>query len=448
MRIVSILFNFNILVLFCQICHFLNLHRDHKVLLINDKEMMQKEILNYSIEPFQKQLNKKIDEIRTIKKIIENEMDKLNKNFDKVYDEITQYFKDNKNQIKENEEDIVHKFQLEVTKIKAKLENFMSECNNAINFYEKINKILKPINKGEENNIYKKMIYISKINENLKKIDTLKNELMKNININFIKEGPNIKFEEYYFNGIPTPNKIEFKDINSKSIKLFWNLDNINIINFDLKNLKSIVELRQNPNEKFIQVYEGIDKNYLITKLNKNTNYEIRICFKYNDTFGPWSEIHKIKTNDIIYNYPINPKSIKIKNNGKEYILISHRYYGSDKISQDKTKLFIHNGFFLIEKTKWLLIPDENNLMTIKCDCDSFDMMNWEIYSEENNVLLCKNLSSKFEVIMINEAQFYIRDVKSGKYFWNSLKKRDLNSYYIELNNFDENEKERFIFYT
>ena len=86
--------------------------------------------------------------------------------------------------------------------------------------------------------------------------------------------------------------------------------------------------------------------------------------------------------------------------------------------------------------------------MTIKCDCDSFDMMNWEIYSEENNVLLCKNLSSKFEVIMINEAQFYIRDVKSGKYFWNSLKKRDLNSYYIELNNFDENEKERFIFYT
>ena len=160
MRIVSILFNFNILVLFCQICHFLNLHRDHKVLLINDKEMMQKEILNYSIEPFQKQLNKKIDEIITLKKIIENEMDKLNKNFDKVYDEITQYFKDNKNQIKENEEDIVHKLLLEVTKIKAKLENFMSECNNAINFYEKINKILKPINKGEENNIYKKMIYI------------------------------------------------------------------------------------------------------------------------------------------------------------------------------------------------------------------------------------------------------------------------------------------------
>ena len=50
----------------------------------------------------------------------------------------------------------------------------MNECNNAINFYEKINKILKPINKGEENNIYKKMIYISKINENLKKIDALK----------------------------------------------------------------------------------------------------------------------------------------------------------------------------------------------------------------------------------------------------------------------------------
>ena len=74
-------------------------------------------------------------------------------------------------------------------------------------------------------------------------------------------------------------------------------------------------------------------------------------------------------------------------------------------------------------------------------------MMNWEVYSDENNILLCKYLTSKFEIIMINEKQFYIRDVKSGKYFWNSKRQRDIDSLFIELKNFDDNEKERFLFY-
>ena len=73
--------------------------------------------------------------------------------------------------------------------------------------------------------------------------------------------------------------------------------------------------------------------------------------------------------------------------------------------------------------------------------------MNWEIYSDENDILLCKKLSSKFELIMISENQFYIRDIKSGKYFYNSKNIRDDSSYFIELSYFNENEKERYIFY-
>ena len=37
--------------------------------------------------------------------------------------------------------------------------------------------------------------------------------LMKNIKINYEKEKNNIKYEEYYFNGIFIPKNIEFKDI-------------------------------------------------------------------------------------------------------------------------------------------------------------------------------------------------------------------------------------------
>lgn len=38
----------------------------------------------------------------------------------------------------------------------------------------------------------------------------------------------------------------------------------------------------------------------------------------------------------------LNPKSVKMQFNGKEYILVSHRYYGEDKINGENTRLSIN----------------------------------------------------------------------------------------------------------
>ena len=48
---------------------------------------------------------------------------------------------------------------------------------------------------------------------------------------------------------------------------------------------------------------------------------------------------------------------------------------------------------------------------------------------------------------MINENKFYIKDIKTGKYLCNSKNIRDEVSYFIELENIDEIDIERFIFY-
>ena len=122
-------------------------------------------------------------------------------------------------------------------------------------------------------------------------------ELMKNVKISLIEEKSIIKYEEYYFNGIPIPKIIEFKEIGTNSFKVLWNIDNINLINIDKKEIKYKLEIRkENSKEEFNQIYEGKDNNYLINKLEKNTNYEVRICSIYNDIISQWSEIHKIKT--------------------------------------------------------------------------------------------------------------------------------------------------------
>ena len=208
------------------------------------------------------------------------------------------------------------KLQNEVTKIKEKLENYLSQCSKVIKTNEKIIKGIQIMEK-ENKNMIKILTYITKINKNKKDNNSLFQELMKNLKISFNEEKASINYDEYYFNGIQTPKDIEFKDIKDNSYKLFWKIDNLNIINIDNNQIKYKVELRkENTKEKFIKVYEGQNSNCLIENLNSNTNYEIRICSIYNNFESNWSIIKKIKTEE----YNCDSIILDETNNKKEFL--------------------------------------------------------------------------------------------------------------------------------
>ena len=141
--------------------------------------------------------------------------------------------------------------------------------------------------------------YVSKINQNQKEIKNLLKQLIKNLNISFNEKETQIKYDEYFFNGIQIPKDIKFDDIGAEDFQIFWKIDNINVKHYDKNNIKFIVELRkENNNEKFHKVYEGNKMNCTIENLILNTNYEIRICSFNNGLIGEWCQIQKIKTND------------------------------------------------------------------------------------------------------------------------------------------------------
>ena len=311
---------------------------------------------------------------------------------------------------------------------------------------ENITKEIKIFENNKDKDLIKELAYISQISNLEKNMTEILREFISNYNISFIAKEKNFKYEEYFFNGIQIPKEIEFKDIKSDEFKIFWRIDNINVINVDKKKIKFIVELRKDINEKFVKGYEGYESNCLVKNLKKNTDYEIKICCVYDDIYGPWTPIQKIKTKGITFQLPVNPKYITMKMKNVEYVLISHRYY-ENEFNNDSTKLSIHSQYLNKEEAKWLLIPDENNLVTIIFDIDSFGMKDWNIYSDGQKVFLSKNLSSKFELILINQNKFYVRDIKSGKYLSNSKKIRDIFSYYIELEYFDNKDNEKFTFY-
>ena len=306
-------------------CYYKKVHDNHKLVELLDIESLQKE--NITIESTTKEFNNISQKIIELKKKIENEINKINNLYEKTIDDLAKsYLKKHEILLKE-ENDLKEKLQNEVTKCKEQLENFLSQSNNEIQIVERINKGIKKT-ENDDKNIIKRLSYVSKINKTQKNINNLFSHLMKNIKFNYEEEKSNIKYEEYYFNGIYIPKNIEIKDVSTDSLNLNWNIDEINIIKIDKNKIKYRVEIKEEK-EKFKIVYEGNKNNCSINNLKRNTNYEIRICSLYNNLIGLYSQIHKIKTLDI---ENIDSNILKESNKNNELLGKLYEWIGNKKM--------------------------------------------------------------------------------------------------------------------
>ena len=196
-------------------------------------------------------------------------MTEIDKLYDKVDKEVTKSYELKREILKKEEDDLKEGLRTNVTKIKEQLEIAISEVNDLLKINEKLQKGIKILEK-EEKIMIKTLSYVSKINNNKKEMKKLFGQLMKNLNISFIEKESTIKYEEYFFNGLPIPNNIEFKDIGINSFKVLWKIDDVNILNINKNDLKYKIEIKkENSNEDFIQIYEGKENNYIINKLEK-----------------------------------------------------------------------------------------------------------------------------------------------------------------------------------
>ena len=214
--------------------------------------------------------------------------------------EVTKSFELKHEKLIKEEKEIKDKLDNEVTKIKEKLEQHLTLANSLIRNYEKINKGIQGLNKDEQNNninLLKNLTYVSKLNKNQKEMNKISQIVMKNLKLDFIDD--NIKYEEYYFNGLYIPKDVQINDIKLNSCNISWKIDDINILNIDKNKIKFKIEIKKE-NEQFISIYENNNMNYNINKLESNTNYEIRLCTIYNNINSNYNDIIKFRTFDSI----------------------------------------------------------------------------------------------------------------------------------------------------
>jgi len=172
---------------------------------------------------------------------------------------------------------------------------------------------IKILLEDKDKKMIKVLNYISNINKNKKEMKLLIQQPMKNLKILFNENESNIKYEEYFFNGISIPEDIEFSDIGINTFKISWKIEDIKMLNIENKEIKYKIEIRKE-NDKFKLIYESNNNNCVINNLDLDSYYEIRICSFYNNIISNWSKIYKIKTKYI--------DSIILNNNErkKEYI--------------------------------------------------------------------------------------------------------------------------------
>lgn len=282
------------------------MHKKYKVLEIFDEESLKKEEIDF--DSYIKNFNYDLERVGGLKEKIEKEIMKINNLYEKINDEIKKVFEEkfsilndtyNKRReeltksyeeeckkIKEeyeiNSENLLKEennsneiLENKVTKVKEKLENYLLKTNNTIKENEKINKGIKKLKKKQENkNIIANLTYISKINKNKKELNSLFQEVMENLEISLNKD-KNLNFDEYYFNGFPIPNNVKF--IYDECLTIYWSKDDYDKINIESNKLKFSVEMKEEKNEKFEQVYEGKDCNFIIENLIEDNFYEFKI---------------------------------------------------------------------------------------------------------------------------------------------------------------------------
>ena len=234
---------------------------------------------------------------KNLKKLIEDEVEKLNIFYQKEKDDITTSFKNQHFSLDEQEKKLILGLDQKVNEIKCELERFLKESNNLLLSCEKIFKATE--NCGIMNDVpeIKALIYISEINKINKEAKNFLKIPIRNINRNINKStnlfgGNNsYSYKYYYFSGIPIPKLASIVKYDKK-ISISWNMEELRIngqikysvvINIDGKEFK----------------YETSDTQFSLKKYNEKAVYEVKIRAFIDDLYGDWSELKKFKINEL-----------------------------------------------------------------------------------------------------------------------------------------------------
>ena len=314
------------------------------------------------------------------------------------------------NNLLQQENNLKEKLQNDVTKIKEKLEDYLSELNNQIKINEKIIKAYKNLDKYE-NNLIATLSYVSKISKSEKKMKKIFAQLMKSTFFKYEDEKGDIKYEEYYFNGIYIPMDIKYSEVALSSLNISWKIDNIKIKNIDMDKVKYNLEIRKE-NEEFKKVYEGNNTNFTLNNLLINDNYELRICSFYNNLIGPWTDSQKLclrELNNLNFIETLNPKiNLSLYTNSSKIVNDDYMVLKKGDIQYGPYKHYEKGKYLIIYWGEGLLDAELDVIENTIQEPISFKILNKSSNIISYEVIISIDLKSGIEFRAFNKKDTFI----------------------------------------
>ena len=281
------------------------------------------------------EFDKLFKKMKSTKERIESEIEKVNNSRDRLLDEITNSFEEQRIKLNEKEKALKSELDIKVTELKDQLEKFYIESNDILLSCERIYKAIQNYEKNNENNSkIKTLCYISKINKINIEVKDLLQKPFENTEISF-KNDNTLDYKNYFINGIPKPKNIEIEQKDSK-LYISWNIDNSYL---DIENIQYLIILK---NDKEESKYESSNTNLIIQEYKLDTHYEVKISTIVDDEINEdFYEIKRFKTYDPNTSLFGNINGL-LKNNTKSDIGLFGNN-NSFNISSDNNK---SSGFF------------------------------------------------------------------------------------------------------
>ena len=240
------------------------------------------------------------DEAKSLKSSIEDYISEINKSAKRTFRQMNKAFRSEHYYISKTRYDLKNELNRKIDNIKEELNDFLKRTENIISSFGNISKAINNFGDKDESHIIRTWCYISEINKYNDKASILIKEPKRTLSFSFNEGEHTINYKNYYFNGLPIPEDLCFKENGENKIEITWKNDESIIKDYSDRNkIEYEIEIKSITNKS---EFKSKEKKLILKNLDKQKQYKIHIRTVLNNSYSTWSKVETFKVENLSRN--------------------------------------------------------------------------------------------------------------------------------------------------
>ena len=237
------------------------------------------------------------DKVKSLKSSIEDYISEINKSAKRTFRRMNKAFRDEHYYISRIRYELKNELNEKIDNIKEELNNLLKRTENIISSFGNISKAINNFGDKDESHIIRTWCYISEINKYNEKARILFKEPKRTLFFSFDEDEHTINYKNYYFDGLPVPEGLCFKENGEDKIEITWKNDESIIKDYSDRNkIEYEIEIKSITNKSD---FKSKEKKLILKNLDKHRQYKIHIRTVLNNSYSTWSKVETFKVENL-----------------------------------------------------------------------------------------------------------------------------------------------------